>query len=143
MKQVTAATAWQLSKPETMSALACYFKGQAETANLVRDKMCASVWEWSMDGNQILMPSGEQLDVDRMERLGEASVYSVKGEVILLEKSVRLTRLDDAFGQNTRRTLNRLFEKIGQPTKQRVDRRLLPLMFWMDVVRKIHNDSRA
>ena len=96
-----------------------------------------------MDGNQILMPSGEQLDVDRMERLGEASVYSVKGEVILLEKSVRLTRLDDAFGQNTRRTLNRLFEKIGQPTKQRVDRRLLPLMFWMDVVRKIHNDSRA
>jgi hypothetical protein len=95
------------------------------------------VWDWYVEGNRVVIPTGEQVDIDRMERVGETSVYSTKGKVILIEEGVPLIRLDDAFGQNTRRTLNRVFEKIDQPNKRRVDRRFLPLMFWMDVARKI------
>jgi len=137
MEHIIAATTWQLGNPTTMSALGCFFKGHAPTANLVRDRIFACVWDWHVAGNRMLMPTGEQLDVERMERVGEASVYSTKGKVIFLEKCVPLTRLDDAFRQNTRRTLNRVFEKTVQPTKRRVDKRLLPLMFWMDIARKL------
>lgn len=137
MEHIVAATTWQLSNPTAMSALGDFFKRQAPTANLVRDAICASVWDWYADGNQVLTPTGEELDIERMERVGEISVYSTKGKVIFLEQGVSLIRLDDAFRQNTRRTLNRVFEKIEQPIGRRVDRRLLPLMFWMDVTRKI------
>lgn len=143
MGEVVAATAWQLSDPAEMSALGSFFKGQAPTANLVRDAIFSTVWDWYVEGNFVLVPTGEQLDIDRMERVGETSVYSTKGRVILIENGVPLIRLDDAFGQNTRRTINRVFEKIDQPTKRRVDRRLLPLMFWMDVAKKIiHQKNR-
>lgn len=137
MEQIVAATSWQLSNPAEMSSLGRYFKGQAPTANLVRDHIFAVVWDWHEAGNQLLLQTGEQLDIGRMERGGEASVYSTKGKVIFLEDDVPLTRLDDAFGENTRRTINRVFEKVARPLKRRVDRRLLPLMFWMDTARRI------
>lgn len=137
MEQIVAATAWQLSNPAGMSSLARYFRGQAPTANLVRDLICGTVWEWHAAGNLILMPTGEHLDIERMERLGEASVYSGAGKIIFLEDSVPLIRLDDAFGENTRRTINRVFEKAARPSKRRVDKRLLPLMFWMNAARRI------
>jgi len=137
MGEIVAATAWRLSNPAEMSSLGGFFKGQAPTANLVRDAIFSTVWDWYVEGNRVVIPTGEQVDIDRMERVGETSVYSTKGNVILIEEGVPLIRLDDAFGQNTRRTLNRVFEKIDQPNKRRVDRRLLPLMFWMDVARKI------
>lgn len=137
MEQIVAATTWRLSNPAEMSVLGVYYKVRAPTANLVRDLICGTVWDWHTAGNLVLMPTGEVLDIERMERGGEASVYSKGGTIIFLEDGVPLTRLDDAFGENTRRTINRLFEKINRPSKRRVDRRLLPLMFWMDVVRKI------
>ena len=141
MGEVVAAAAWQLSSPEKMSALAVYFKGQAPTANLVRDAIFVTVWEWHIDGNRVLLPTGDQLDIERMERVGETPVYSTSGKMILIEEGVPLVRLDDAFGQNTRRTLNRVFEKISQPSKRRVDRRLMPLMLWMDVAQKIRTSK--
>ncbi|MEM8625383.1 MAG: hypothetical protein AAGG47_17925, partial [Pseudomonadota bacterium] len=82
----------------------------------------------------------ETLDIGRMEFRGEAGVYSTEGRGILLlqderhpSRSIPLVRLDDAFRENPRRTLNRLFEKIANPASKSVDRRLLPLMFWLDV----------
>jgi hypothetical protein len=137
MEKIVAATAWQLSNPAEMSSLGRYFKGQAPTANLVRDHIFGVVWDWHEAGNQLVLHTGEQLDIGRMERGGEASVYSTRGRVIFLEDKVPLTRLDDAFGENTRRTINRVFEKVARPLKRRVDRRLLPLMFWMDTARRI------
>lgn len=137
MEEIVAATRWQLGSPAEMSSLGAFYKGRAPTANLVRDLICAVVWDWHATGNRVLMPTGEQLDIERMERVGEASVYSTKGKIIVLEDGVPLTRLDDSFGENTRRTMNRVFEKVARPSNRRVDMRLLPLMFWKDAARKI------
>jgi len=47
--------------------------------------------------------------------------------------SMKLTRMDDVWGANSRRNMNRLFEKIEAPAQRAVDRRLWPMMFWLDV----------
>jgi len=104
---------------------------------MVRDLVTAILWNWHASGGCIVTATGEVLDIERMERLGEAFVYSSEGNVIYLEPGIPLVRLDDAFRENTRRTLNRMKEKLRKPCTKRVDKRLLPLVFWLDVAKKI------
>ncbi|MCA8883380.1 MAG: hypothetical protein KDA50_06490 [Rhodobacteraceae bacterium] len=126
-----------LRNPVLFQVFALFFFERTDSANMVRDLITASIWDWHADGGKIVTSRREELDIGRMETLGEAYVYSTKGKAIYLEPGIVLTRLDDSFGENTRRTLNRMKEKLKNPCTQRVDKRLLPLMFWMDVARKI------
>jgi len=90
------------------------------------------------------------IDVKRMESLGEQHVYDTKGLRVYLfrdyqndictmskENSIALVRMDDAWGQNSRRTINRLYEKISQPGEKSIDRRLLSMMLWLDASSQI------
>lgn len=126
-----------LRNPIIFTILTRFLFARAETANMVRDLVTAILWNWHASGGCIVTATGEVLDIERMERLGEAFVYSSEGNVIYLEPGIPLVRLDDAFRENTRRTLNRMKEKLRKPCTKRVDKRLLPLVFWLDVAKKI------
>ena len=114
--QVTATHSACCRNPVLFQIFALLFFSRADTANMVRDLVTATIWIWHVDGGVIVTAKGEELDIERMERMGEAFVYSTKGKVIYLEPGVPLVRLDDSFGENTRRTLNRMKEKLKNPS---------------------------
>lgn len=133
----------KLRCPNEVSTNAAIIRKWADTANLVRDGISRAVTDWNDDGR--LIKSGKPylqiLDIERMERAGELIVYNKSGETVLInaqdEDPITLVNIDDCFRMNSRRTLNRLFEKIECPGTRAVDRRLRPLVFWIDIAIKI------
>lgn len=142
-KSVTAATPEKLRNPMEESRRASVIQSWAGTANLIRDCIQELIWDWHVEGGKIVTGSRQpqELCLERMETLGEAHVYDVDGQKISLhcanEAPLYLVRVDDCFRRNTRRTINRHFEKINNPSNRAVDRRLRSLMFWEDVAIKI------
>lgn len=129
----------RLRCPKHLIALARYFKDDRSTANAVRDRILSTVYEWHMDGGSVLTASGVELDVGRSEYSGEAYMYSTRGETVYLDRdcSVKLCRIDDVFGADTRRTLNRIFARSEGVGLYRVQYRQLSLIAWLDIARKI------
>lgn len=136
-KTIFASRIEHLRDPWHEQALARFWKETAPTANTVCDQITFAVLDAYFDGTAILTARGDELDLDRMEQTEEPFVRRVDGKLITLLPGLKLKRLDEAFGENTRRTMNRLFEKIQAPGRQAVQGRMLPLMFWLDVARKI------
>ncbi|WP_299500459.1 hypothetical protein [uncultured Roseobacter sp.] len=140
---VVAASVEELRCPREEAKRAAIIRTWAETANLVRDRILMEIWNWQQIGGRVIPSpaSNTAVDLDRMESLGEMHVYDVDRAKISVachnENQILLVRSDDCFGENTRRTLNRHFEKIYDPSKRAVDRRLRSFMFWEDVAIKI------
>lgn len=126
-----------LRNPVLFGIFTRFFFARAMTANAVRDRVLAEVWEWHIAGGEVATSQGVVLDIERMETLGETIVYSIDGEPIYLEKDVPLENIETAFKASTRRTINRMREKLHKPNRQRVDKRLLSTLFWMDVSKKL------
>lgn len=123
--------------PVHTSLLARFVFDQVGSANMVRDLALVTIWEWSAYGGEIsLTPSG-LLDLERMETNDEHFVFLKDGKPALLEPEVPLLRIDDCWGRNSRRTLNRLRKRIATPSAERTDQRLPPMLFWLDTYRKI------
>jgi hypothetical protein len=133
----------QLRHPSSMIELAQYFKECEPSSTLIHASIEASIWDWHVAGNSISTAKHEELDIERMERDGELTVYSKQKATIYLQKPVPLVRLDEAFGCDPRRTLNRLFEKIEKPNTRATDAGLLPAIFWLDLARKIMKRVRS
>lgn len=99
--------------------------------------MTMAVLDFHDDGGVILIPGDIQIDMHRLECSGESSAYDTSGKAILIEKDVPLNRLEDSFGASPRRTLNRIFAKIEEPSKRRVNVQNLSRYFWMTVAMNI------
>lgn len=152
--------------PAHAQLLAVAHKSTAPTANLMIQRTMDRIIEFHKkggkvyhDGAEVLFRGGsrakgpmQELNVARMERAGEASVYDANGQRVFLAldfhsqlkknaamNSVPLVRMDDAWGANSRRTVNRFYEKIETPSERAVDRRLWSMMFWLDVSHQIMN----
>jgi len=116
-----------------------------DTANLVRNEISNLIYDWHADGGfiQTVGRNAARIDMARMEYTGERTAYSTEGKVILLQDDVdpcdtiELVPFEDSLGRNTRRTINRHFEKIEQPSKTSVDRRLICFRFWESVALSI------
>jgi hypothetical protein len=148
-----------LSDPNHAVTLAAAHKPTAPTANLAIQRAMSRIdkfalrnggsifWSaeirWS-EGNRSRGPR-QKLDVKRMERAGEATVFDCEGNDIYLTRdfkdekaskpkgvSMKLIRIDDAWRAGSRRTMKRLYDKVDVPSLRAVDRRLLPMMFWLD-----------
>lgn len=135
--RVYVAPTTKLRDPNHESELARFHRAGASSANMARNHMTFSILDHHEDGGIILTAKGAVLDLERMETLGEQFVYDTDGKTVHLEDDVPLIRLDDSFGANPRRTMNRFFQKADQPSSQCVDHRLLSMMFWADASRKI------
>ncbi|MGH1356535.1 MAG: hypothetical protein ACRBBS_15840 [Thalassovita sp.] len=117
----------------------------APTANLIRDEISNLIYDWHADGGFIetVGRNAARIDMARIERSGERTAYSTEGKVILLTDKadpynvIELVPFEESLGRNTRRTINRHFEKIDQPSKTSVDRRLVPFRFWESVALSI------
>lgn len=129
----------KLRCPKEEANRAAIIRDWAGTANLVRDTVVDEISNWHETGGMIISgkPYLQFLDISRMERTGESFVYDQGGEFVLVnlqgESPIALVNIDDSFGSNTRRTLNRLFEKIEAPNGRAVDRRLRSMAFWTDI----------
>ena len=139
----TAASNEQLRDPREEVRRAAIVREWGCTANLIRDAIQRMIEEWyGLDGHiRTAMQRYDRLDIERMERSGEAWVYDVKGDLIMIhcrdEVPIPLLRIDDSFGEYSRRMINRHLEKIDAPSTRGVDRRLRSFMFWEDVAIKI------
>lgn len=133
---ITASPVSRLRDPEHERLLAIIHKPTAPTANLVSQRVMSRILDWHATGNIIETHDHRVLNIKRMEFVGEQFVYDIGGKPIFLEKGVPLIRMDDCWGENSRRTINRHFEKIDRPSTQQVDKRRLPMMFWMDISMK-------
>lgn len=134
---IVAARIQRLRSPRHMSNCAAFAKPLAPTANLVRDDITGTILDWIFDGGLVVTAKGLQLDLLLMEETDDPFVRDINGTYVTLMKGVPLTRLDESWGENSRRTINRFFEKIEKPSKQAVDKRLLSMMFWVDLSWKI------
>lgn len=156
----------KLRDPLHASFLAGVHKPTAPTANLMLQRAMSRVIEFSKQGSEIIHDGAETrlscgrkikgpkqvLDIARMERFGEASLYDTKGQRVFLIRDFKdealeqpkgltlpLIRMDDAWRMNSRRTINRHYEKIEHPSQRAVDRRLLSMQFWLDASAQILN----
>lgn len=143
----------KLRNPQEEARLATWLKSLGSTANESRDAMTNLIWEWHESGGDIKARVPKErgkrpkcavkslkhytLDIARMELLGELTLYSIYNEPVLLDLETRLIRVEESFRSNTRRTLNRQFEKIDSLSRRRAVKSLWPLMFWEDVAFKI------
>ncbi|MEP3247779.1 MAG: hypothetical protein ABJN40_07365 [Sneathiella sp.] len=134
---VQAARIEQLRNPLYEADLAKFFVGKAETATLILDLATFVIFDHYADGGRVLMANGTMLDLDRMESTGERFVYDCDGNEIFLQKNCLLIRTEDCFGESPRRTMNRFLQKAIRSSKTTVDIRLLPMLFWLDIARKI------
>lgn len=153
----------KLSDPDHAVLLAEVHLPTAPTANLMIQRAMARIEDYHGEGGVICYAAGirwkdgrrgraplQQIDFERMERSGEAAVYDVDGLQIYLLRdfkdeaskkprflSVPLSPLGDCWRGNSRRTINRMYEKIETPSTRAADRRLWSTMFWLDVSRRI------
>ncbi|WP_299283294.1 hypothetical protein [uncultured Tateyamaria sp.] len=148
----------QLRDPLHESWLAKQIRPWGETANLVRNSICNTVLDWHEEDRLIKarlpkpknMPKRVKmldlapvtLNIARMEWTGEQVVYDVKDLPVFIDLGVPLLSLEEAFRSSSRRTLNRQFEKMDDPSSQSVSKSLLSLMFWEDVAVKIDRYRR-
>ena len=156
---ITAERNIKLRSPLYEAYLAEQIRPWGETANLVRDSICGEIADWHDDGRLIKAwlpklrcrnsrPTPTErapvtLDLARMEWTGELTVYDTKGRPMFVDVGVPLVSLEEAFRASSRRTLNRQFEKIGNPPKRSVKRSLLSLQLWEDVAVKMVAYRRA
>lgn len=129
----------QLYCPKEEAVRAAKSRLLGRTANQVRDEVTNTVYDWHADGG-LIATVGRQtatIDMTRLEYRGERTAYSVDGKVTLLGDGIELIRVEDSWGSNTRRTWNRHFEKINNPSSSSVDRRLIPGHFWEEVAVRI------
>jgi len=149
----------KLSDPDHTVLLAEVHLPTAPTANLMIQRAMARIEDYHDEGGFICYASDvrwkdgrrgrgpwQQLDFERMERSGESAVYDVNGLQIYLLRdfkdeaskkprflSVPLSPLGDCWRGNSRRTINRMYERIETPSTRAVDRRLWSTKFWLDV----------
>lgn len=129
----------QLYCPREEASRAAKARLVGNTANQVRDEITNTIYDWHADGGLIATVGryAAEIDMTRLEYRGERTAYSMDNKVIILGDAIELVRVEDSFGSNTRRTLNRHFEKIGNPSSSCVDRRLIPGQFWEEVALRV------
>ncbi|OUS37251.1 hypothetical protein A9Q94_06520 [Rhodobacterales bacterium 56_14_T64] len=130
---ITASPVFRLRDPEHERQMAIIHKSTAPTANLIIQRLMSDLFAWHVAGNVFETHDQLEIDFQRMETLGEQFVYDIKGKAIFLMRDVPLVRMDDCWGKNSRRTMNRLLEKIDRPSHQLVAFCNLSRMFWLDV----------
>lgn len=136
-KEVYVAPIAKLRDPNHESELARFHKIGGVSANMVCNRILFSILDNHQDGGIIGTAKEAILDIERMETRGEAFVYDTDGKLVHLEDGLPLGRSEDCFRASARRTMSRFLKKADTPSKQCVDRRLLPMMFWIDASRKI------
>ncbi|MEO1405600.1 MAG: hypothetical protein AAFV54_03810 [Pseudomonadota bacterium] len=123
--------------PDHEQELAVFARRLAPAANMVRDRLTFAVLDWHDEGGLIATADARDIDMERLEGFGEAWVYDVEGEQVLLEPGVPLLPVELSFGANTRRTINRISAKIGKPSARRVSCANLSRYCWIAVARRI------
>lgn len=142
MAHVHVADARVLQSRSEETRLAISHRDTAPSASLVLIELHTRIFEWNANGHSIGLDTSE-LDIDRMERSGEQSVYDIHGEKVVLllcrdgklceGEQTTLLGLDRCWGANPSRTINRLFEKIGQPGARKITGEALSRMFWLAI----------
>lgn len=117
--------------------------GLAPTPMMSLHAMSALVTGFHGDGGVILTASEAQIDMLRLEQSGELFARSVNGELLMLATEVPLMRMGDSFGADPKRTMNRIWSKLGKPAQRRVNVENLSRYFWMTVAMEIEAKCAA
>ena len=135
--EVSGAPTSQLRDPYFESELACFFRAWELSAMRTLHSAISNILDHHANGGIIATAKGEVLDIERMETLGESKAYNTDGNAVLFVKDCSLSNLENSFTKCPRRAMNRFFEKASQPSVHCIEDRRLPMIFWLDIARKI------
>ncbi len=126
-----------LRDPVVERAYTSFMLGLGSTDMMCCDTVIRLVHGWCDEGGDIATSCGRMLDVERAELIGEANLYDVHGDLVFLEPSVPLIRVEDSFGESPRRCVNRMRARMAQETTRRVSVANLSRLFWIGTAEKI------